>query len=254
MNLRFIGTGFGPLKTKRKNTKDYRRPASLLIDDSILIDPTPSVFEFADDYALSGLYRKVHTVLLTSLCEERFSLQTLLELSKSGQAIEIYGPEEVRERIPAHPLLHFHPVLPNRIFDIENAKVISLPTLYKDAQGNSAMGYAICTDRSLLYMIDGGFLHPEAWELLKKLHFDHAVFGCPSGDAPSGAATVEKSNFELARMLRSVFLDAKTISPASRCFLSAIPTDKKRSIHDALGEISKDSGFTLAYDGLYMNI
>ena len=254
MNLRFLGTGFGPLKTKRKNTKDYRRPASLLIDDCILIDPTPAVFEFADDYALSGLYRKVHTVLLTSPCDERFCEQTLLELLKSGQAIELYGPEHALERIPMHPLLHFHPVLPNKIFDIKDAKVISLPTLYKDDSQNLAFGYAICTDRSLLYMIDGGFLHPDAWELLKKLHFDHAVLGCPGGDAPSGAETIIKSNFELAKMLRSIFLDAKTISPSARFFLSAIPMDKKRSIHDSLLEISRDSGFTVAYDGLYMNI
>ncbi len=254
MNLRFLGTGFGPLKTKRKNTKDYRRPASLLIDDCILIDPTAEVFGFADDFALSGLYRKVHSVLLTSVGAERFSAETLLNLISAGQAIDVYGLEEARPYIPSNPLINFHPVLPNRIFDIKNAKVISLPTLYTDENGIGAMGYAICTDRSLLYMLDGGFLHPEAWELIQKLHFDHAIIGCPCADAPSGADTVRKSNFELARMLRAIFMDAKTLSPSARCFLSSIPTDKKRSIHDALLSLANDAGFTVAYDGLYMSI
>ena len=75
-----------------------------------------------------------------------------------------------------------------------------------------------------------------------------------TGDAPIGARTVRASNFEMVKMLRAILLDSKTLSSSARCFLTAIPSDKKRSIHDALLELSKDTGFTVAYDGLYMNV
>lgn len=254
MNIRFLGTGYGPQKIKKRNTKDFRRSASILIDDCILIDPTPQTFSFADDYGLTGLYRNVHTVLITTAEEDRFSIETLLALVQSGKRVCVYGDPSIRSLIPNHPLLPFFEVHPNEIFDVETAKVIAIPTVYRSENGQGSIGYAICTDRSLLYLPDGGFLHPDAWTLLSKLHFDHAVLGCPSADAPYGAKTVTAANFELNKALRAIFLDAKTLAPASRCFLTSIPSDRKRSIHEALLELTKDEGFTVAYDGLYLNI
>ncbi len=254
MNVRFLGTGYGPLKIKKRTTKDFRRPASLLVDDSILIDATPQTIAFADDYSLSGLYRGVQSVLITMADEERFSAETLLALTAYGNQIHVYGEEAVRSLIPQHQAIVFHEVHPNEIFDAGDAKIIALPTLYRSLSGKGAIGYAICTDRSLLYLPDGGFLHPDAWELLSKLHFDLAILGCPMGDAPIGAKAVRASNFEMAKMLRAIFVDAKTLSSTARCFLTALPSDKKRSVHDALLELAKDTGFTVAYDGLYMNV
>lgn len=254
MNIRFLGTGFGPSKVKKRSIKDFRRPASLLVDDSILIDPSAQVLSFADEYGLTDLYRGVHTVLVTMHEEERFSAQTLLDLSAFGNPICVFASNAVRALIPDHPLIRFREVHPGEIFDVQNAKVIALPTVFRSSSGNTALGYAICTDRSLLYLPDGGFLHPDAWELLSKLHFDHAILGCPMGDAPIGARVVCASNFEMAKMIRKIFVDAKTLSSAARCFLTAIPSDKKRSIHDALLELAKEEGFTVAYDGLYMNV
>jgi hypothetical protein len=255
MNIRFLGTGYGLLKSKKRNTKDFRRPASLLIDNEILIDPTSEVFSFAEDYGLTGLFRDVHTVLITTIDEERFSAETLLSLLKNGKKICICAESYVRPLIPDHPLITFVEMRANEIFDVQGAKVIPIPTVYHTVNGNTAIGYALCTDRSLLYLPDGGFLHPEAWELLSKLHFDHAILGCPSADAPTGAITVRAANFEMAKMIRSIFIDAKTLSAGARCFLTAIPFDKKRSIHESLRALcDAEEGLTLAYDGLYMNV
>ena len=255
MNIRFLGTGYGTLKSKKRNTKDFRRAAALLVDNGILIDPTSEVFSFAEDYSLNGLFRDVHTVLITTPDEERFSAETILSLLQSGKKISICAEAYVRPFIPEHPSLTFIEMHPNEIFDVQGAKVIPIQTVYRTANGNTAIGYALCTDRSLLYLPDGGFLHPDAWDLLSKLHFDHAILGCPSADAPTGAMTVRASNFEMAKMLRSIFLDAKTLSSGARCFLTSIPFDKKRSIHESLRALcDEEGGFTLAYDGLYMNV
>lgn len=89
---------------------------------------------------------------------------------------------------------------------------------------------------------------------MKKLHFDHAVLGCPEGDKSCSINTVERANFALASMLHDIFVDAKMLSDKSRCFLTSLPADKKRSIHDALLSFCKDAGFTIAYDGLYMTV
>lgn len=254
MNIRFLGTCFGPLKTKKRNTKDYRRPASLLVDDSILIDITDQTLSFADDFGLSGLCPGVHTVLITTAAAERFSLDALYALAAITKKLDVYADADTLSKIAPHPSISLHEAKPNEIFDVQGAKVIALPTVYSSENGERAIGYAICTTRSLLYLPDGGFLHPDAWTLLKKLHFDHAILGCPTGDCPIGAASVTASNFEMAKILRAIFVDAGMLSANARCFLTAIPTDKKRSIHEALLALAKDEGFTVAYDGLYMNV
>ena len=255
MNIRFLGTGYGASRSKKRSTKDFRRPASLLIDNGILIDPNNEAFSFAEDYSLSGLFREVHTVLITTADEERFSAETILSFLQSGRKINICAEAYVRPSIPEHPLITFVEMRANEIFDVQGAKVIPIPTVYRTAKGNSAIGYAICTNRSLLYLPDGGFLHQDAWDLLSKLHFDHAILGCPSADDPTGAVTVRAANFEMAKILRSIFIDAKTLSAGARCFLTSIPFDKKRSIHESLRALcDAEEGFTLAYDGLYMNV
>ncbi len=254
MNIRFLGTGFGPLKTKKRNTKDFRRPASLLIDDRILIDVTPQTLNFADEYALSDLYHNVRTILITATDSEHFSAETLITLANRGNTLYVYGDPCMLPYVPKHPFIVFQPIHTGEIFDVQEAKIIALPTVYRDENGNPAIGYAICTDRSLLYLASGGFLHPDAWDLLSKLHFDLAILGVPSADAPCGASTVQAANFELIKMLRAIFIDAKTLSDNARCFLTAIPTDRKRSTHEALLTLSADEGFTVAYDGLYLNI
>ena len=105
MNIRFLGTGYGVLKSKKRNTKDFRRPASLLIDNEILIDPTNEVFSFAEDYGLTGLFRGVHTVLITTLDEERFSAETLLSLLKNGKikALKISTLDKLCEVLECQP-------------------------------------------------------------------------------------------------------------------------------------------------------
>lgn len=252
MNIRFLGTGFGPLKAK-KNTKDYRRPASLLVDESILLDITSQTIAFAEDYSLTSILRKVRSVLVTSVSEDRFSAESLIELSKMNKTLTVYGDPSFRAFIPDDPAIRFREVKPGEIFDMENAKGIALPTLYATEKA-PAIGYAVCTDRSLLYLTDGGFLHPDAWDLLKKLQFDLAVLGCPQGDARVGAATVTSANLEMAKMLRSVFTDAGTLTKNARCFLSSIPMEKKRSVHDSLVALIEDKSFSVAYDGLYFSL
>ncbi len=254
MNIRFLGTGFGQLISKKKNTKDFRRPSSLLIDERILIDPTEKTFEFLDDFSLTGLLRRVQAILVTAADPAHISPTTLLKLAEYGKQITVYGEETVASFVPKNPMLLFHPIRKNEIFDAMGSRAIALPTLYKTETEAPAIGYAICTDRSLLYLPYGGFLHPDAWELLKKLRFDHAILGCSEGDRPSSSNTVQCANFELARMLRSIFLDAKMLSTSSRFFLTSIPMERKRSVHDDLVALSKNEGFTVSYDGLFMTV
>ena len=155
MNIRFLGTGYGLLKSKKRNTKDFRRPASLLIDNEILIDPTSEVFSFAEDYGLTGLFRDVHTVLITTIDEERFSAETLLSLLKNGKKICICAESYVRPLIPDHPLITFVEMRANEIFDVQGAKVIPIPTVYHTTEiPQSDMRYAQIDLFSIFRMAD----------------------------------------------------------------------------------------------------
>ena len=77
MKLRFTGTLYGDCKVKKKSSRDFRRCASLLIDDRLLMDATADLTDFIDFYGFPDLRQEICAVLISAADPKFLSADTL---------------------------------------------------------------------------------------------------------------------------------------------------------------------------------
>ena len=98
MKIRFLGTGYGECKTKKKTSKDDRKSGGVLIDDKLLIDAPLDIFEVADELGLSDLLSNVSDVLISHSHPAHFSPEALARLSERKK-INVYATRPVLSAI-----------------------------------------------------------------------------------------------------------------------------------------------------------
>jgi glyoxylase-like metal-dependent hydrolase (beta-lactamase superfamily II) len=108
MKLHFLGTGAADWDRNNPQVgKNYRRLSSLLIDDQLLIDPGPCIFEFAESYQYPHLFEKLRTVLNTHTHSDHFDPESVARLSLPIIHIPDYDTLETEQyRITAYPANH----------------------------------------------------------------------------------------------------------------------------------------------------
>ena len=151
MKLRFTGTLYGDCKVKKKSSRDFRRCASLLIDDRLLMDATADLTDFIDFYGFPDLRQEICAVLISAVDPKLLSADTLLYLSR-GRELSVYGPPEAAALLPPTEGLRFFPIRPFSMTDILDYKVFALPT---DTPGE--YNYA-ATERFFACRTEGFFL------------------------------------------------------------------------------------------------
>ncbi|HBJ18988.1 MAG TPA: hypothetical protein DDY70_04530, partial [Clostridiales bacterium] len=127
MKLRFPGTLFGTCAVKKKLSRDFRRQASLLIDDRLLIDATADFSDFTDFYGFPDLWGEIGAVLISAADPKCLSQETLTRLAR-GKELFVYAPPEAAPMFPMAENLHFVPLRPFSMTDILDYKVFALPT------------------------------------------------------------------------------------------------------------------------------
>ena len=253
MKLRFLGTGDGECKIKRQTSKDFRRRPSLLIDEKLLIDPTADIFDFAEFFSFDDLYDTVDAVLITHSHPSHFDPEAIRSLAK-GRALHVYATEAVLARLAEVEGILLHPIKPLVMYDVGEYRVIALPAPHDAGEEETALHFIVCRDKTLLYALDGGGLHYDAWWLLKRLRVDVAVFDCALADAEPSCAIMEHGTLSSVSLCREILSSAGVLSERSRVVLSHIPSDKTKSVHEELSEGASELGMTVAYDGFFLTV
>ena len=73
MKIRFLGTGYGECKIKKKTSKDYRKSGGVIIEDKLLIDIPLNIFEVADELGLTDLLSEITDVVISHSHPGHFS-------------------------------------------------------------------------------------------------------------------------------------------------------------------------------------
>lgn len=246
MKLRFTGTLYGDCKVKKKSSRDFRRCASLLIDDRLLMDATADLTDFIDFYGFPDLRQEICAVLISAADPKFLSADTLLYLSR-GRELSVYGPPEVAALLPPAEGLRFFPIRPFSMTDVLDYKVFALPT---DTPGE--YNYAVCRDRAILCLPHGGILPASVLRALCGVHFDLLVANCPLLDAPPTEDIYRCGSLTVWRLMRAVLLSSEILSERSRFLLTSLPTDKKRPIHDEMTVLAAEEKMTVASDGYFL--
>lgn len=255
MNLRFLGTGsLDTVRVRNKFSKDYRRFPTLLIDDRILIDPSADIFEFEESFMLSGLFDTVSDVFITHSHLDHFSI-TAIEALAAKRKINVYATECIIRELNCIDNVNFTVISPFMLVKIGNYSVIPLPSNHATENHDEIpLNFIIQADKTLFYALDGAFINPDAWRVLKELKIDVAVLDCDLDTQGYTAGCVNHNNLDMAEKIKQILLASSVANESTKFILSHIKSSKKRSIHEELSEAADSLGFRTAYDGYYLGL
>lgn len=222
MKLRFIGTGAADWDIAHPSSDiNFRRCSSCLINDELLIDPGPCVYEFCDTFGLPDLTGKVKYIVATHFHGDHISADTAKRLMSEGARwIVTECPVPVkfgRYTVTAVPANH-------------NAR-FSTHLIVSDGESE------------LLYALDGGWMTWREWEEIKKHHFGAMVFDGTMGNVRGNWRMFTHNDFHMVAEMKKYlgeFTDRTIVSHVAKC---------AGEDHEAQARSLEPYGIELAYDG-----
>ena len=118
MELLFLGTGAADWSPKHKGGKLYRRLSSALVNDDLLIDPGPCIYDLAEEIGRPDLFKNVRNVILTHSHSDHFNAETLLRVTReSNHRVCFWAQKAAYEKLltaakPGDELPFYHPMNP----------------------------------------------------------------------------------------------------------------------------------------------
>lgn len=220
MKLFFLGTGAADWPRKKKETdKFFRRNASVLIDECILIDPGPGVIDAIDEHAVD--VTKIKYILNTHKHDDHFNSNTLKFLVDSGA--EFIEVDDERE------------------FNLDNYTIRSV-------RGNhpiTTTHYLISDGKScMFYGMDGAWLMYNEVQAIKESAVDLAVLDGTIGFIDGDYRIFEHNNLNMVLEMK------KTLSPYVKRFCINHMAYTLYNDHETLASDMSRYGIDVAYDGM----
>ncbi len=254
MKIRFLGTGYGECKTKKKTSKDYRKSGGVLIDDKILIDAPRDIFEVADELGLSDILYNVTDVLISHSHPAHFSAEAIERLSERKN-LNVYATRPVLSAITPTSKLSLFEITEFTKFQLSDYEIITLPTNHRtEISEEKCLNFILTGEKTLFYALDGGFLNNDAFAFLKTLKLDAIIADTALEVEGATEKNLYHNDIYTVSRIKDIFLSSKISHEATKFILSHIPSPRRRAIHDELSPIAKELGLTLAYDGYFLRI
>ena len=255
--LRFTGTGsLGSHRCKNKLSREYRRFSSLLIDEKIIIDPSEDLFEFEDSFMLTGITDSIQAVIVTHSHLGHLSINAIEKLNTRHDGLAVYGNEVVCRALSGIPCIKLKQLLPFEIFSLCGYEIIALPTNHiTDTPKETALNFLFRKGKSFFYGLDGGFINPATFKVIRELKPEVYILDCALGDGRISEAAVYHNNLDGALKIRELLINSGIAADETRFILSHLPSEKRREIHEELSLILEEyPTVKLAYDGYYLKV
>ena len=204
---------------------------------------------------LSGITDAIRDVFITHSHLGHFSINAIERLAKRRN-IRVFAHKTILPQLKGIvgaeliPLVEFTPV------KVEDYDIIPCPSNHRtDIPGEVAFNFYINREKSIFYGLDGGWLRPDTFEILRHAPCSAYILDCHEGDSPVGAECVYHNSFSTLMILKNILTSSGTAMAGCKFILSHLPSDKKVSIHERLTELTKDiHDIKIAYDGYYLGL
>ncbi len=218
MKLTFLGTGAADWKPTDKDIRaDYRKNASLLIDDCLLIDPGPMAI---DGMVFSGKDpRDVRFILNTHKHSDHYSIDT----------------------VNALPCAVLHTLRAGEVKRIGHYTVTALPANHAVATVHFLISDG---ERTLFYGLDGAWLLYEEFCAIKKADVDLAILDATVGDADGDFRVFEHNDLNMIVQMK------KSLAPHVKRFIITHVSRSHSYPHDVIVEKMTPHGIEVAFDGM----
>jgi phosphoribosyl 1,2-cyclic phosphate phosphodiesterase len=187
MKLEFLGTGAADYRLERdEHMEGFRRYSSALLDDTVLFDPGPHIFHYADTFQKTNLFDKVEHVLVTHSHGDHLNMDSVKRLHELRPNCRFYGSEGTsrhfaREQIP-FTVLNIHSE-----YQIGNYLVTPLRSSHTgDFIDEITMVYSIVDKegKKFFYGTDTGLFPEHTWKYICNREYDLFVMELTIGDYP----------------------------------------------------------------------
>ncbi len=222
MKITFLGTGAADWQEgKTKESGELRRFSSALIDDVLLIDPGPHVFDALREFNIDA--KKIRYIINTHDHSDHFCIDTVKKLESSGAVFCDFSDGDSKK--------------------IGNYTV----NAYKGNHATCAKTvHFIIADGpdTLFYGLDGAWLCYEEFMAIKELKPDLAVLDATVGDADGDYRIFEHNNLNMVIEMKKS-LDAYVKKFCISHMAKTLHTD-----HSELSKKMRKHDIIVAYDGL----
>jgi len=219
MKITFLGTGAADWqKEDRKKSDFFRRNSSLLVDDTLLIDPGEYVPEALKEFRKNP--DKIKHIICTHNHSDHFCEETVKKL-KNATFVETHAGETKKIGKYTVTALHANHSLKNAVhFIISDG------------------------EKRLFYGLDGAWLMYEEVEAIKEKGVDFAVFDATVGNIPGDYRIFEHNNLSMVlEMKKSLEKHIK------RFCISHMAKTLHKTSHKVLSRNMKKHGIEVAFDG-----
>ena len=225
MKITFLGTGAADWTVKDIDNSEYRRNSSALIDETLLIDPGPTLFDSFSKFNVD--IKQIKHVIVTHTHSDHYDPHTVEALQEAGAEIVPFKPAEEKQvgkyTISAHKANH--------------------------GTCADAVHYIIDDgSKKVFYGLDSAWLLYEEYLAIIHKHIDLAVLDGTIGDVSGDYRIFEHNNLEMVRQMRmtlSKHVDRFIISHMAR----TLHTD-----HKELELLMKADDILVARDGLVLEV
>ncbi len=262
MKLLFLGTGAaGAIKTPNAEIKPgQRRCASMMIDDTIVVDMAMQSFDYATQ--LGKNTAAVTDIFLSHTHGDHYCKATLMQYVEAAKekinfwchetAVQYLNlSEEEAAKINICPLQSMQKL------EAAGMTVTVLPANHVAGPKEQPVHYLFEKDEQvLLYGCDGGWFRCETWQYLyrKRIVLTAAILDCTVGELPGNFRIAEHNTIPMLRLMKTAMLENGILPPKATLIANHIGVPPynlaKKDDYGLLTEL----GMTVAFDGLEMEL
>ncbi len=223
MKITFLGTGAADWRADHKDLEGYRRNASALVDDVLLIDPGPDVPDALASFGKDAA--GIRYILNTHRHRDHYCADTFSHLGGAA----------------------FYPMKAGECATLGKYRVSALAANHGTAQ--EAVHFLI-TDgkKTIFYGMDGAWLLYDEVAAIQEAKPDLAVLDATVGEGVGDYRVFEHNDLAMVRLLKAA------LSPHVRRFCISHMSRKLHKPHAQLAADMARDGIEVAFDGLTLEI
>ena len=194
MKLHFLGTGAADwdIKTRTAADTEWRRFSSTLVDDKLLIDPGPHIFDYTGMTNQPHLFDNVTDIIITHSHQDHFNCQNTLKLCAGGRNCRVWGDmadlRKLKRTLGEDMTVDFRPVTPGKSFMAGGYKIIPVRSNHATTDKDEiTLNYIISNGtQRMFYGLDTGWFRTDSWNIIRKKKFDCMVLELTMGEIIPG--------------------------------------------------------------------
>lgn len=258
MKLQFLGTGAADWNIQKRTDADteWRRFSSTLVDDTLLIDPGPHIFDYAEKTNQPHLFDNVTDIIITHSHQDHFNCPNTVKLCSGGKNCRVWGEianlRKLNRVLGEDMTIDFRPVTPGKKFYAGGYEIIPTPSNHETTDLDEiTLNYIISKNgQKMFYGLDTGWLPTESWRYLKKRKFDCMVLELTMGDiVPGDFRIFSHTSIPMLEIMLQTFRAQGCLNEDSKVIVSHLAR-YLHTDHASTVERLAPLGVDVAYDGL----